>query len=71
MNAETIPNKFRCGNFRKWSNTARRVFNETYGTLRDNQRIFLHPKQDALTTAKWNTVAWNAAWIAADAADAR
>lgn len=36
-----------------------------------NQWIFLHPDQRALHPRTWRTVAWNAAWLAADAVDDR
>ena len=53
--------------WRKWSDKAREVFNETYRTMVRNQWAFLHPKAEAAPRAHWRTVAWNAAWIAADA----
>ena len=60
-------NKVPVKQWRKWSPVARKVFNEVYGTMNKNQWTFLHPKQDKLSARMWNTVAWNAAWIAADA----
>jgi len=53
--------------WRKWSAVARHTFNELYSSMKKNQILFLHPKQGALTRQKWQTVAWNAAWVAADA----
>lgn len=53
--------------WRKWSATARRVFNETYSAMSSNQYLFLHPQQNRLSNRMWRTTAWNAAWIAADA----
>ena len=56
--------------WKKWSEQARRVFNEVYYTMRNNkQTLFLHPKATPVPKAQWNTTAWNAAWIAADAAN--
>lgn len=54
--------------WRKWHAAERHVFNEVFEVMNKNQLIFLHPKQDSLTPARWRTVAWNAAWTAADAA---
>lgn len=53
--------------WRKWTDTARRVFNETYSTMVNNQWTFLHPQQEKISRRMWRTTAWNAAWIAADA----
>lgn len=53
--------------WRKWTPQARKVFNETYETMLENQGLFLHPKQATVPQAQWKTTAWNAAWTAADA----
>lgn len=53
--------------WRKWTPQARKVFNETYETMLENQELFLHPKQATVPQAQWKTTAWNAAWTAADA----
>jgi hypothetical protein len=53
--------------WRKWNVVARRVFNETYSSMSENQNLFLHPHQDKISNRMWRTTAWNAAWIAADA----
>lgn len=53
----------------KWSNHARRVFNDMYYSLRPTMQFtFLHP--DALPASKehWGTTRWNVAWTAANAA---
>jgi hypothetical protein len=57
--------------WRKWSERARFVFNEVYGSMKDNAWAFQHPSvaADAPKAAHWKTTAWNASWIAADAAD--
>lgn len=55
----------------KWKGEAPRVaFNRLYGFMIDNPDLFDHPKapvkpQD-MESEHWKTVAWNAAWIAAD-----
>lgn len=56
--------------WRKWSPEARGVFNYVYGVMVADQRIFLHPKSKGQSKLHWKTTAWNAAWIAADAATA-
>lgn len=53
--------------WRKWTPAARKVFNEVYDTMVNNQGLFQHPKTAAVPQAQWTTTAWNAAWIAADA----
>lgn len=53
--------------WRKWSEPARAVFNEVYAVMAENQSLFLHPKAKKNTLECWNTTAWNAAWVAADA----
>ena len=52
--------------WRKWNANARNVFNTLYQTMRDGQEIYnARPKAPQLPRDAWNTVAWNAAWIAA------
>lgn len=58
------------GQWRDWSNTARRVFNVTYESMRPSmQWAFMHPEAPLMPKQHWETVRWNAAWQAADAAD--
>lgn len=52
--------------WRKWNQVQRQLFNDTYSYIRNNQPLFMHPKGRKLNEDHWNTVAWNAAWIAAD-----
>lgn len=56
--------------WKRWSNTARRVFNRLYDEMRPSyQRIFTHPKMLLLPREQWQTIRWNAAWMAASAVD--
>lgn len=55
--------------WRKWSELARLSFNRSYSFIHDNQSIIIHPKAKTAKPAEWKTIAWNAAWIAADATD--
>lgn len=55
--------------WRKWSPMARQVFNEVLSSMRDNQVLFVHPKQEGISKAHWGTIAWNAAWTAAEASN--
>lgn len=57
--------------WKTWTLEAQQVFNVVYSTLATNQKLFLHPKTVKLPRPQWNTTAWNAAWIAADAVDGR
>jgi len=52
--------------WRRLSDVARYVFNDTYMLMRDNQKLFLHPHTPSMPKAQWITIAWNAAWIAAN-----
>lgn len=53
----------------EWSPAARAVFNLVFSTMRPNQSLFIHPKAAPAPKTHWQTVAWNAAWCAARAAD--
>jgi len=63
------PHKVPLKKWRKWSDTARRAFNDTYPFMRDNPGLVTHPKSPEQKAGHWNTICWNAAWLAADAAD--
>lgn len=52
----------------KWSNHAKGVFNITYHSLR-SQNIMTAPHALPMPAKHWNTIRWNAAWLAACAAD--
>lgn len=53
----------------EWTPHARGVFNLVYSTMRSNQSLFVHPKVPQHSREQWHTVAWNAGWCAARAAD--
>jgi len=55
--------------WRKWSDLARKVFNATYNFMMDNTKVMIHPKSPMPKPVHFKTIAWNAAWIAADAVD--
>lgn len=65
------PNNFKAPTkqWRKWSETARAVFNRVYDFAIENPTLMLHPRAEVPKPAHWKTVAWNAAWVAADAVD--
>lgn len=55
--------------WRKWSPEAQAIFNGLYEDIeRVGQCCFLHPNTVArnLSPDEFKTVAWNAAWLAAD-----
>lgn len=54
--------------WRRWSETSRRVFNETYSFAVNNKKLCVHPKARSVSDAHWNTTAWNIAWAAANLA---
>jgi len=64
MNVHKVPAK----QWRRWGDRARRVFNAVYSSMSD-QQLFAHPKAEKIRPAFWKTTRWNAAWIAADAAE--
>lgn len=53
----------------KWTENARGIFNKAYDFLYYNQPLTTHPKTKKIPSNQWKTIAWNAAWIAADACD--
>jgi hypothetical protein len=65
LNVHKVPQK----QWRKWSYHAKRVFNELFSAMSRNQWTFTHPKAEERPATQWNTTAWNAAWLAADAVD--
>lgn len=64
-NVNRVPKK----QWRKWSTQARSVFNAVYRFAMNNPRLMQHPAAPEPKPFHWKTVAWNAAWIAADAVD--
>ena len=53
----------------KWSKEAKAIFNRCFDFFYENQKLTMHPKAKKMRVDHWKTVAWNAAWIAADACD--
>lgn len=53
--------------WRNWPDICQRVFNETYGVMFENPRLYAHPKAAQVPDSQWKTTCWNAAWTAADA----
>lgn len=68
--SEDVVNKFEVPKraWKRWSNQARAVFNDTYSVMMDNPQLFLHPQAKRAPAEHWRTTSWNAAWIAAEAA---
>lgn len=66
-NTQHVPIK----QWRKWSDTARRVFNSLYVQIRDNHEILFPKSAHKLTKTAVKIIAWNSAWVAADAVDGR
>ena len=54
--------------WRKWDERERYVFNELYVTLRDSHSTLAPRGFDDVKQGSWGVLAWNAAWVAADAA---
>lgn len=57
--------------WRRWSDQQRAIFNGVHADLTHmGQSCFLHPETVGrqLSTAEYDTICWNAAWIAADQA---
>jgi hypothetical protein len=70
-NAVPTPNTFKvpAKQWKRWSERAHWAFNEVYALGKLNQALFTHPKAKDSIQTHWDTVAWNFAWVAADAAD--
>lgn len=64
-NVNRVPKK----QWMKWSAGARVAFNRSYEFIYYNQDLIIHPKAATASPIQWKTIAWNAAWIAADATD--
>lgn len=63
-------NKVPLKKWTRWSNHAKKVFNDLYHELRHTmQSTVAHPDALPLPKDHWETLRWNAAWLAADAAD--
>ena len=61
-------NKVARSKWKAWSELSRYTFNDVYDRMTQSPKLFLHPKADQKVNEQhWNTTAWNAAWIAADA----
>lgn len=52
----------------KWSVVEQSVFNAVYLAMKADQETFLHPQTTPTSAERWKTTAYNAAWIAAEAA---
>lgn len=69
---KSIVNKFKVPSkqWNKWDDRGRFVFNELYGAMIKSPWGFQSPAVCALkiSARAWNCTAWNASWIAADAA---
>lgn len=66
-NQSRVPKK----QWAKWSDKAREVFNALYMAMMRNPQLFRHPEAPPVKPFHWKVTSWNAAWIAADAADGR
>lgn len=64
-----IPNKNRVPkeSWAKWDESAQAIFNEVFRVTQMYYDVFLHPKTGKISKEEHKTIAWNAAWIAADA----
>jgi hypothetical protein len=64
VNKYSVPLK----QWKRWSNQAKRVFNDMYQELRPRaQWRFLHPQATPVLRRHWETTRWNVAWTAANA----
>jgi hypothetical protein len=55
----------------RWSAQAKGVFNTVYKAIRGDHRTLFPTAAQHLPAQSVQVIAWNAAWIAADAADAQ
>ncbi len=61
-------NKVKAVQWKRWNAQQQQVFNEVFYTMTHNQKVFQHPDAAKIPPEHWATCAWNASWIAADAA---
>lgn len=69
---QPVKNRFKVPvkQWNKWSNHARKVFNQVYLSMRPKmQWVFLHPDAPLQKKDHWATTRWNAAWTAAGVAN--
>jgi len=65
-NKNAVPKK----QWNRWSRQAQKVFNSLYHSMRPRmQYVYTHPAAKAMLRDHWETIRWNAAWMAADAVD--
>lgn len=57
--------------WRKWPRSAKMAFNSTMDWLSKNQALVVHPQAVPITKKHWETIAHNAAFMAADVAAGR
>lgn len=65
MNTYDVPKK----QWEQWSPHVQGVFNIVYGAMIGDPWAYQHPKAERGKEEHWQTVAWNAAWTAANAVD--
>jgi hypothetical protein len=66
LNKHKVPLK----QWNKWSNLAKKVFNDMMESMRPSmQWAFLHPAAQLMPKEHWGTTRWNASWEAANAAN--
>ena len=63
----TNKNKVPKSEWKKWGAKGRITFNWLYGLMMDSPDLFNHPKAVKMNPLHWKTIAWNTAWLAADA----
>lgn len=67
-NRNKVPKK----QWTKWNNHARRVFNDVHKSFRHSmQSVLVHPDATIMKREHWGTLRWNAAWLAAEAAQGK
>lgn len=62
-----VPNRFRVGKemWNEWSETEKELFNDYYDWMKSfDQRQMTHPKAQPMPKKHWETLSWNAAWMA-------
>ena len=62
MNKFKVPKK----QWKKWNEAEQELFNSLFEHMNSNQDLYKHPALGSSDSDKWNTTAWNAAWMAAD-----
>jgi len=56
---------------KRWTEKGKKTFMDIYAFALNDQRHVTHPDTKPIPQDQWKTIAWNFAWLAADAVDGK